>query len=221
MAQASGLWRQFPDAAMTRILVTRHGEGEHNLITNVWVGRAAQAPLTALGWEQARLLGEHLAIESPPQRIICSSIGRTVDTAREINRSIGLDAIEPDDAFWELTKGSWEGTMPRVLPPDVQRELDADPFGYQYPEGESYRILWQRVAPAFDDWVARYANETILFVLHGDVIRALLYHIIRFPEDQISDWVIDPCSISEFRKEDDGRMIIVRINDTAHLQEKR
>ena len=58
-------------------------------------------------------------------------------------------------------------------------------------------------------------------MLHGDVIRARLYHIIRFPEDQISDWVIDPCSISEFRKEDDGRMIIVRINDTAHLQAKR
>jgi len=206
---------------MTRILVTRHGEGEHNLITNVWVGRAAQAPLTALGWEQARLLGERLAIESPPQRIVCSSIGRTVDTAREINRSIGLDTIEPDDAFWELTKGSWEGTMPRVLPPEVKRELDADPFGYQYPEGESYRILWQRIAPAFDSWVARYANETILFVLHGDVIRALLYHIIRFPAHRIGDWVTDPCAITEFRKEDDGRVIIVRINDSAHLQAKR
>ena len=202
---------------MTQILITRHGEGEHNLQTDLFMGRAPDAPLTALGREQARRLGDRLAKEGPPARIICSSLPRTVETAQIIAQATGVDSVESDDAFWELSKGDWEGRMPRRLPPEVKREVDAAPFGYQYPGGESYRAVWERIGPAFDSWVARYRGERLLFVLHGDVIRSLLYHAIRFPTDRIGDWVTDPCGLSEFGLTEDGRLVIVRLNDSAHL----
>ncbi len=201
---------------MTRIFITRHGEAEHNLNTEFFMGRSPEARLTGRGRKQAQRLGARLAKEAAVQRIVCSSLPRTLETAELIGECLGLRTLEPDEAFWELSKGEWEGRMPRILPQEVRREVDADPFGYRHPGGESYRDVWMRVGPAFDRWVARYRGETILFVLHGDVIRALLYHLIRFPPERIGDWTIDPCSLTEL-SETEGRIVIVRLNDASHL----
>jgi broad specificity phosphatase PhoE len=73
-----------------------------------------------------------------------------------------------------------------------------------------------RVAPRFDHWVARHQGEALLFVLHGDVIRALLYHVIGFPEAKIGDFEIAPCSLTEIIHEAQ-RYRIEKINDDAHL----
>lgn len=200
----------------TRVLITRHGFGEHNLRSDVFMGRSPDAPLTEEGREQARRLGRRLAREAAIGRIIASSLLRTMETARLIAGELGMEAIEPDEAFWELSKGDWEGTMPRELPPEVARELAADPFGYRYGGAESYRDVVARIGPAFDGWLERCAGETLLFVLHGDVIRALLYHTIRFPAEKISDFSVEPCSLSEFIHQG-GHFHVVRLNDAAHL----
>jgi broad specificity phosphatase PhoE len=205
---------------MTRILITRHGESEHNLNMQFFMGRSPAARLTGKGREQARLLGRRLRVLGAGSRsplLICSSLPRALETAELIAAELGGAPVEADDAFWELNKGEWEGRMPRILPPEVQRAVDADPFGFLHPGGESYREVWGRVAPAFERWVARFRGETILFVLHGDVIRALLYHLIGFPTHRINDWVIDPCSLSEVLEEPDGRRVIVRLNDGSPL----
>lgn len=200
----------------TRITITRHGEGEHNLRTGVFMGRAPEARLTAKGREQAERLGRRLAAGTVPQRIICSSLVRAVETAEIIGRIVGVGDVHGDDAFWELSKGNWEGRMQRPLPPEVQQTVDADPMGFCYGGGESYSDVLARVAPRFEHWVARHGGEALLFVLHGDVIRALLYHLIRFPAARIGDFEIAPCSLTELER-NGSRTVIHRINDQAHL----
>jgi broad specificity phosphatase PhoE len=107
--------------------------------------------------------------------------------------------------------------MPRSgLPPQIQRALDADPFGYRYPEGESYRDVALRVGPAFERWVAAGAGSPVLFVLHGDVIRALLYHLLRFAPEKIGDFETDPCALTELRWTE-GRYHLLYYNDRSHL----
>jgi probable phosphoglycerate mutase len=202
---------------MTRILITRHGQAEHNLNTRFFMGRSPSARLTDEGRVQARRLGQRLLADPVLPRIVCSSLPRAVETAEIAASVLGVDSPERDDAFWELSKGDWEGRMPRVLPPEIKRVVDADPFGFRHPNGESYRDVVERAAPAFERWVARYPDATLLFVLHGDVIRALLYHLIGFPPARIGDWVTDPCALSEFQQEPDGRRLIVRVNDAGHL----
>jgi broad specificity phosphatase PhoE len=202
---------------MTRILITRHGQAEHNLNTQFFMGRSPLSRLTDMGRDQARRLGQRLLADEIRPRIVCSSLLRTVETAGIVASALGADAPEPDDAFWELNKGDWEGRMPRALPPEVKREVDADPFGFRHPNGESYRDVLDRVAPAFERWLARYPDATLLFVLHGDVIRALLYHLIGFPPARIGDWVTDPCALNEFQQEPGGHRLIVRLNDGSHL----
>lgn len=204
------------DSSGTKIYITRHGVSEHNLNTEVFMGRSPASRLTDEGRAQATLLGKRLAREAAVTRIVCSSLPRTMETAELIADEIGCAPPLPEDAFWELDKGCWEGAMPRDLPPEVARDVAAEPFTYCYGGGESYSDVVRRAAPAFERWVAELQGETPLFVLHGDVIRALLFHLIRFPTDKISDFLIDPCSISEFSYAG-GRYETVRLNDVSHL----
>ncbi len=205
-----------PSAPITTIYVTRHGMSEHNLNTELFMGRSPASRLTDEGRAQARLLGRRLAREAAIAHVIASSLPRTMETAQLIAAEIGGIWPRPEEAFWELDKGDWEGSMPRELPPDLARAVAADPFAYRYGGGESYRDVVARIGPAFDSWVGAHEGESLLFVLHGDVIRALLYHIIRFPGEKISDFVIAPCSITEFSF-CGGRYEMVRMNDAAHL----
>lgn len=203
-------------SSMMKIYITRHGVSEHNLNTEVFMGRSPASRLIDEGRTQATRLGERLAREAAVTRIVCSSLPRTMETAELIAAEIGCAPPLPEDAFWELDKGSWEGAMPLELPPEVARELAAAPFTYCYGGGESYLDVVGRAAPAFEWWVAELQGQTPLFVLHGDVIRALLFHLIRFPRGKISDFVIDPCSISEFSFAGE-RYEMVRLNDAGHL----
>ena len=66
---------------MTRILLTRHGQAEHNLNTAFFMGRSPAARLTDQGRDQAKRLGARLAAERLRPRIVCSSLPRTVETA--------------------------------------------------------------------------------------------------------------------------------------------
>lgn len=210
-----------PKPTPTRILITRHGESEHNLRTDVFMGRSPASRLTETGHVQARRLGGRLKANGGealcPDHIICSSLPRTLETAQEIATQTGVDSIFPEDAFWELNKGDWEGVMDRWnIPEPTRGQRDGDPFGFVYPGGESYQMVWQRAAPAFDRWVDAYPGATLLFVLHGDVMRSLLYHMIRFPPEKIEDFQTDPCALNEFRRTN-GRYMVVRLNDTGHL----
>ena len=203
-------------ATGTRIYITRHGLSEHNLNTQLFMGRSPASRLTDEGRAQATRLGARLARETAINRIVSSSLPRAMETAELIAAEIACGPPLPEDAFWELDKGDWEGAMPRELPSEVADQVAAEHFTYCYGGGESYSDVVGRAAPALDRWVADLENETILFVLHGDVIRALLYHAIRFPKHKISDFVIDPCSLTELSFSA-GRYEVVRLNDASHL----
>jgi len=201
----------------TRIYVTRHGFSAHNQREDVYMGRWPESRLTDQGRREAKLLGERLS-GAGIQHIIHSSLPRTAETAEIIAAHTGTIDLQPEDAFWELSKGDWEGVMTKPMPPDVRQQEAADPFGFRYGNGgESYREVVARIAPAFDRWVENFSGERILFVLHGDVIRAVFFHLIHFPEAKISDFQTDPCSISEFTHQD-GRYKTIRLNDVAHLE---
>jgi len=198
---------------MTRALITRHGQAENNLVRDRLMGRSPASQLTDLGRVQARSVGARLAEEGAPSHIICSSLPRTAETAELIAAEIGNPPIESDDDFWEMSKGDWEGRMPVELPTDIQAEIDADPFGYRYGGGESYRDVWRRIGPAYDRWITIHDGRSILFVLHGDVMRALCYHLVRFPPNRIRDWSTGNCAMSECRHEPGGRNVMVRWNE--------
>ncbi|HUJ75207.1 MAG TPA: histidine phosphatase family protein, partial [bacterium] len=180
-------------------------------------GRAPESRLTALGREQALRLGQRLAREARVQAIVSSSLPRALETARLLAGCLGLPAVQEEAAFIEMSKGEWEGRMPRLnVPPSVQRQVDADPLGFQYPGGESFLQVEARVLPAFAGWMGRLAGQHVLLVLHGDVLSILLRHLLGLPPAQLRETVLEPCSLTEFARAEEGWRLL-RLNDTAHL----
>ena len=201
----------------TSLFITRHGFSEHNRRDDVFMGRWPESRLTDQGREEARQLGERLK-EKNLHRLVSSSLPRTMETAQIIAECCGITDIYPEDAFWELSKGDWEGKKAKPLSGDDRARERADPFDFRYGKGgESYRDVVTRVAPVFENWVEKFPGERLLFVLHGDVIRAVLFHLIQFPEHKIADFQTDPCSLNEFGW-DGARYTILRLNDTSHIK---
>ncbi len=201
------------------VLLTRHGLSEHNLETHAYQGRAPGSQLVTEGRAQARALGAYLARAAPVTRAITSSLPRALETAELIAGELGRVPVQPDDAFWELSKGSWEGAMPRDAVPEPERTLwETQPFDFQFPGGESFAGVVARVAPAFERWVGQYPLERLLFVLHGDVVCALLYHLLRFPPQQIRRHLVTPCSLTELAREG-GAWRLLRFSEDRFLAE--
>lgn len=200
--------------AAAPVLLTRHGQSEHNLNTRLYMGRQPQSRLTDLGRQQASRLGDHLAITTPVAHIVASSLPRTVETAERIATPLGIATIHTDDAFWELSKGDWEGRMPRGgVPAELSHAMAADPVGFRFPGGESFTMVAERVVPAFRRWNAELSGGPILFVLHGDVICALLHHLLGFPGETIHQYLVQQCSLTELRREGQG-YALARFNQT-------
>ncbi|MBI4081834.1 MAG: histidine phosphatase family protein [Candidatus Lambdaproteobacteria bacterium] len=200
----------------TTLLITRHGTSEHNLDTRVFMGRSPRSRLVEEGRAQARRLAARLARESRPDRIVCSSLPRTAETAEIIAAALGAPPVVAEDGLWELDKGEWEGAMPRPLPAAILADIRRDPFGFRYGNGESYRDVVRRLGPVVDRHIGAHPGETLLFVLHGDVIRAMLHHLLRFPEAHIERFATDPCTLTEFRGEPEA-WVLHRFNDGCHL----
>ncbi len=202
-----------PLPAPAPILITRHGLSEHNLNTQFYMGRSPQSRLTGEGRRQAEQLGKRLAVDGRVRHVVASSLPRTVETADIVAGCLGVSSIHRDDAFWELSKGDWEGRMPRDgVPPDVRRRLSADPLGFQYPGGESLAGVERRVAPAFRRWVDALKPGGILFVLHGDVICALLHRLLDFPPAEFANHPVAPCSLTELEPQGES-LRLVRFNE--------
>jgi len=100
---------------MKRLYFTRHGESQTNM-GNLWgnaVGATNDLGLTDLGKEQAHETAKKAKIAGiQPDRIICSPLARTQETAAIIARELGfsVDAIEYSDLLVELQVGELEET---------------------------------------------------------------------------------------------------------------
>lgn len=180
------------------VLLTRHGTSEHNLVTQFYMGRSPDSRLVQEGRDQARALGLHLAQRRAVARIVASSLPRARETADIVAAALGGVPVDQDDAFWELSKGDWEGRMPREGVPEPERTLwEERPYDFRFPGGESFADVTARAVPAFDGWIARCDRVPLLFVLHGDVICALLRHLLALPPERVRTLLVRPCSVTE------------------------
>ena len=195
------------------VLLTRHGTSEHNLVTRFYMGRSPDSRLVQEGRDQARALGAYLARTRPVAHIVASSLPRARETAEIVAAALGAVPVQEDEALWELNKGEWEGRMPRDGVPEPERALwEEHPYDFRFPGGESFADVAARAVPAFERWIARCAGEPVLFVLHGDVICALLRHLLALPPDRVRTLLVRPCSVTELVPEG-GAWRMVRFSE--------
>ncbi|MEW6358127.1 MAG: histidine phosphatase family protein [Planctomycetota bacterium] len=115
---------------------------------------------------------EHIAIE----RIYCSPLRRTRETARIIGERKGLDPI-PDDRLIEVNYGDWEGKRNEEAYKTPEAEMrQKDKFRFRHPGGESYAELYKRVALFLHEMKNNENQTPALIVGHAGTIRSALIY---------------------------------------------
>lgn len=145
----------------------RHAECEMNL-QGVVSGRCSNSPLTELGHQQAKSLGNHLRINSysllpVPQtkslvvtegsklcidRILTSPAIRATHTTELVLREMGIRCFTREivESLHEMDQGNWMGlSRKKCYTPKNLKKIDLDPSGFCAPGGESKKEVESRM----------------------------------------------------------------------------
>ncbi len=177
------------------IYLFRHGETAWN------AERRAQgyldSPLTAVGREQARVMGQLLAHElrlagyEPSSVIVrASPLGRVRETLTIAAAAAGLahDAQCFDHRLREMSWGHWDGLNGVEIEarwPGAMAARRLDHWSYLPPGGENYVMAVERARPALGDIAALAAERPVAVFAHGAIGRVLRGQFLGVPEAEI------------------------------------
>lgn len=199
-----------------RFILVRHGETEWNK-KGVYRGRA-DIPLNAHGRSQALAAGKALS-GIANAAIYASPLGRTVETAGLIRKSMSASSFAIEPGLQELDRGAWQGltrAQARRRYPRVYEAWHHQPSRARFPEGESLRSVQRRALAAFERLRRDCRSETAVIVSHNVVLRALLCGLLDLPLDRFQSFELSPGSVTELVFES-GRFVLRRLNDRCHL----
>ena len=157
------------------IFLIRHGQTEFNVQRRLQ-GRQ-DSPLTALGLEQARRMGQTLRAQDLQNlTVVASPLGRTRRTAEIVCEALGLDCrVELDERLAEIDVGGWEGLNREEIEALAPGACDAPGWLLASPGGET----WETASGRIGGWLAEqeeHDHRPRLVVSHGitgRILRAL------------------------------------------------
>ena len=163
-----------------RVFLFRHGETAN--ADRVCLNGHFDVDLSDKGMEQSRRLAEAL-IPQPLKAVYSSDLQRTHKAARLIAEPHGLQSVAFPE-LRELSFGEWEGKSLAELNEKYPGEMNQrikQTESFRAEGGETFQELHNRVVPKFMELTQNHPGETIAFVCHGGVNRALLAHLLGFP----------------------------------------
>ena len=203
----------------TFIYFVRHGETVLTP-TRKFSGTGALDPeLMQDGLDQAELVAEE-AVKLGAEVLIASPLNRTRQTAEAIARTTGLEIIF-DEAWYELSFGSWDG---KSIEEVKEQEPDAyqawlNSTAYAPGGGESWDQATVRIEEALEKLVAEYPGKKIIVVTHNGVIKTAVRLAIGAPAEAVFHVDAAPCSISSISIwPSDGLRAVRSVNERGHLR---
>lgn len=165
--------------AIERILLVRHGQTDWN-VQGRWQGYEPVA-LNQEGWTQARAVAGTLR-GRPVGAIVSSDLPRAFETATVIGEALGLEP-RPDERWREFNMGIFQGnTRDEIMHkfPDEWRGFQADYWDFCIPNGESRRVMQERIFSAWQAMLESAAGPEVIVVSHGGSLKMLLLRL--FPD---------------------------------------
>ncbi|CAI5986376.1 unnamed protein product [Closterium sp. NIES-65] len=226
-----------PSDYSTEFYIIRHGEAAHNVSLLIG-GRSHDAPLTALGQQQAKLLGAYLREYAGLRfdAIFSSPIERSKQTAILVCQEIGEveSRIQYSDELQELSQGTWERQPRRTIyQQGVLEQMTAAQPDFRAPGGESQRQVEFRMVDSGtsgDDGITSASSVSgtgshskggsvfrVAVFSHGTAIRCLLRGLLGSNPHLTQNIGIDNTSITLLKHTPKKGWHLVKTNDTAHL----
>jgi alpha-ribazole phosphatase len=163
---------------MSRLVLIRHAEPDQSMR-----GRSygwLDVPLSPAGRAQAAAIAALLR-EARLDAIFASPLRRAIDTAAPLAEARGLTVVA-HDGLRELDFGALEGSTFEDIArerPELYERWMCDPTETQFPDGESFADLRERVIAAAAE--IRSEHERAAIVAHGGVTRAILAEALEMP----------------------------------------
>ncbi|CAG8999357.1 MAG: phosphoglycerate mutase GpmB [Candidatus Celerinatantimonas neptuna] len=188
-----------------RLYIVRHGQTQFNAEQRLQ--GQCNSDLTVLGQKQAQAIGRSLAqkVNLNEWPVICSPLGRAVETARWITAELGgsPESIRTDKRLMEFSLGDWEAKAApeiKAMHPEFAERRD---WYLEAPNAESLQAVKQRLHHWLDDAEIPEQVIVISHALTGSVLRGILTclpdsDIFLQPRPQDGYFYVDEGVISQF-----------------------
>jgi broad specificity phosphatase PhoE len=178
---------------VTTLLLIRHATCAQ--MSERLYGRKVAAPLSEVGRNQARALGETLFREKL-DAVYSSPRERARDTAAAIAAPHRL-LVEVDETLDEVDFGVWAGHTFRELERDARwRAWNRDREHHAPPGGESIRSVQQRVLGTLRKLARTRAGERVALVSHAEVIRSAILFLRGWSPNRYDEIEVPPASVT-------------------------
>lgn len=172
------------------LYVARHGETTYN--AKDLVCGVSDAPLTELGRQQAKALGEELK-KIHIDHVFVSPLKRARETADLALFESGLSyTVEP--RLIEENFGKSEGVS-RLDPVFQYAKRN---LGIRQPNGESFIGLCHRAYALIEETYKKYPDKSILWICHGTFGRAVRTYFVDMSNDEIYSYNMENCELLRF-----------------------
>lgn len=152
-------------SSVATIYLLRHGDYENPL--NIFHGRLPGFPLSMLGLEQAKLLGESMA-GLPITAVYASPLTRTYQTAQAIAAFHNL-TVQTDDRLMDLI------TPLQSKPIEYMESINWSFFRRDFIQqgGEKLSTVFHRMDTCIREKIKKHPGQHIAIVSHGDPVMAV------------------------------------------------
>ena len=210
-----------PDA--TRLYLIRHGQSGGNVAREEGRPGEYDPPLTPVGEEQARRLGERMAAYGVDV-IYSSPLQRAYNTGLAIARHTGHEIIVVDDLqeinepLKDVPADARQPLPDGVTHRDIKAKFEQDPVWDNLPGSEGSMHFRERITSAIDGIVADNPGRKVAVTCHGGVIQSYVGIILGLRTD--FPFYCFNASITSIRAHGERR-VIWRMNDLGHLDGMR
>lgn len=193
------------------LVLVRHGESQWNLLGK-WTGWT-DVSLTEKGANDAQKMGELLK-DVHFDDVYTSKLKRSIETMENVLKTQGQAGM-PYTSVQELNERDY-GDYTGMNKWDVKAKVGEEKFNAirrnfdePIPNGETLHMVYDRVVPWYKEVaLPKLLNgENVLFVAHGNSIRALVKYIESISDADIAHFEMVFGTILEYHVDDDGKMV--------------
>lgn len=201
----------------TRLYIVRHGQSFWNINNRIQGIRDTE--LTKTGIKQAQLLAERLKGENI-DCVYSSDLTRAYDTAKIIAEKFNLSVCKIPE-LKEISFGIWEGlTSEEVnsLYHETYSLWKTNPEKVIIEGAETLKEVQNRILSGTYKLIEQNKDKNILLVSHGTSIKALILGLLGIDLSFYTKIKLDNTCLNIIDIKDDGKIILVLLNDTCHLR---